>query len=220
VIIPAVFPVFSRLQNDRDRLKDVFLKGSKLMSILVFPIFLGVAALGPELITTLFGYKWSPSFPVVQILAFVGLLQAFLSLNGSLVIALGRPVELLKIRILSSIVILLAFIIAVRWGIVAVALSYAVANFVVIAPFHFRLVLRVTALSMRKYFGQFGIAATASTLMVITIFALKYFLTGLQAHYGQILMYIFTAMIVYITTSLLMWPSLFTQLAPSSWREQ
>lgn len=218
VVIPAVFPIFSRLQNDNAQLQAVFLRGTKLLSIVVFPLFLGVASLAPELITALFGGKWAPSIPVLQVLVFAGLLQAFLSLNGSLVIALGRPVDLLKIRIFASIVILIAFVISVRWGIVAVAVAYAAANFILIAPLHFRLTLRMTALNMRRYFGQFGVAAAASVLMVSAILGVKYLVVGWPSHYGQLLICSLTGMIVYMAASRLLWPGLFAQLNISSWR--
>jgi len=117
-------------------------------------------------------------------------------------------------------VILIAFIIAVRWGIAAVAFAYVISNFVVIAPLHFRLTLRLTALNARKYFSQLGVALAGSTLMVAAIGALKYVLPTWQSHYGQLFVYLTAGMAVYIVTSRLMWPSLFTQLEPSAWRRR
>ncbi len=73
----VALPTFSRLQNDLDRFRNTFYRATQLTSALAFPIFCGVAILAPELIVLLFGEKWIPAIPVLQILAIVGALRSF-----------------------------------------------------------------------------------------------------------------------------------------------
>lgn len=212
VVAPVVLPVFSRLQEEKERLRQVFFQGSKLISIVVFPIFIGIVVLGPELITTLFGAKWKPSVPIVQILVFAGLLQTFLILNSTLIAALGRPGEVLKIRILSSIIIVSVFIIVVRWGIAAVALAYVLINYLIIAPLHFRLLFRLVGITEKKYLSQFGCAFAGTMIMLTVIYATKYAVSGWLSTYGQLFLYLITAASVYLVTIRFIWPKFFSYI--------
>ncbi|MEJ2558700.1 MAG: lipopolysaccharide biosynthesis protein [Anaerolineae bacterium] len=91
IINAVAFPTFSRLQRDPKRMLRAFYNVTQYTSLLAFPVFSGLAALAPELVPALFGEKWAPSIPVMQVLALIGILQSVLFFNGSVMRASGKP---------------------------------------------------------------------------------------------------------------------------------
>jgi O-antigen/teichoic acid export membrane protein len=120
----VAFPTFSRLQVDRDRMREVFHQVTKITSIIAFPSFLGVALLAPELVVVFFGEKWTPSIPVMQIMAFIGILHSTTYFNATVLLSIGKPFLLFGVNLINALVNVIAILIAVRWGIVAVAIAY------------------------------------------------------------------------------------------------
>ncbi len=123
-------PTFARLQNDKKRLWKAFYDITQLISLLVFPIFLGMLVLVPEIVSALLGGKWSQSGPVLQILLPIGIIHCLLSPIVSILVGSGKPGKRLRLQALDSVVNLIGFTIAVQWGITWVAASYVIVGYV------------------------------------------------------------------------------------------
>jgi PST family polysaccharide transporter len=122
-------PTFARLQNDKKRLWKAFYDITQLISIIVFPIFLGMLILVPEIVSALLGEKWSQSAPVLQVLLPIGIIHCLLSPIIAILVGTGRPGRRLRLQALDSVVNLIGFAIAVQWGIVWVAASYVIVGY-------------------------------------------------------------------------------------------
>lgn len=135
-------PLFARLQNDKERLWKAFYDITQLISLIVFPIFLGMLVLVPEIVTSLLGEKWSQSAPVLQILLPIGIIHCLLSPIVSILVGAGKPGRRLRLQALDSVVNLIGFAIAVQWGIVWVAASYVIVGYT-LAPFWYWSVAKI-----------------------------------------------------------------------------
>lgn len=122
-------PAFARLQNDKDRLWKAFYDITQLIALIVFPVFLGMLVLVPEIVTTLLGDQWGQSVPVLQILLLIGILQCLLSPIISILVGSGKPGLRLRLQVIDAIINLIGFFIAVHWGIVWVAASYVIVGY-------------------------------------------------------------------------------------------
>lgn len=169
----VAFPTFSRIQHEPERIRRAFYKATQYTSLLAFPAFIGLAALAPELVPTLFGEQWTPSIPVMQVLALIGILQSVLFFNGSVMKAKGKPSWNLGIMFLTTICSVIGFLIAVQWGIVAVAISFVIAGYLV-APVSYAALHRLIKVNIKIYSQQFLAPLSASLLMVAAITGLKY----------------------------------------------
>jgi O-antigen/teichoic acid export membrane protein len=78
------------LQDDLALLRAGYLKLLRIISIINFPLFLGLCAVAPLAVPLIFGEKWTPAVPLVQILALVGVFYSTGNPAGSLVLARGR----------------------------------------------------------------------------------------------------------------------------------
>jgi O-antigen/teichoic acid export membrane protein len=160
VINRVMFPSLSRLRDDPDRLRRIYLAGVGATAFAAFPICFGLAATAPRLIPTVLGPQWNPAVPVAIILSLVGVLQAVGASVGPVFLATGAVRMFAAWGVLSSAVVLTSFVVGLRWGIVGVASAYLVATVVLVYP-SLRISLRPLSLGARDL-----IAVTWRTMII------------------------------------------------------
>lgn len=82
---------YSRLANDSPAFRKVFLDVGSMVALVALPAGVGLAVLAEPLIMLVLGAKWAGVVPLLQVLAFSGVLVALGSNNGVACIALGKP---------------------------------------------------------------------------------------------------------------------------------
>ena len=122
----VTLPVFSRMQEDRERLVRTFLSVTRLSLSIAVPAFAAGAVLAPFVIPALFGDRWGPSIEVMQILSLVGLVTCVASFDRSALIAVGRVRLALAIAVSGALAAVVAFVIGAQWGINGVAIAIVV----------------------------------------------------------------------------------------------
>jgi PST family polysaccharide transporter len=172
----VVFPTFSRIQHKPERMRRAFYNVTQYTSLLAFPAFIGMAVLAPELVEAFFGKQWAPSVPVMQILALIGILQSVLVFNGSVIKASGKPSWYFGVVLLTSVLSVIGFLIAVRWGIVAVAAAFVIVSYLV-APVSFIAIRKLIQIDFRTYLRQFVAPLLASSIMIAVLLGLQYLLS-------------------------------------------
>lgn len=90
VITRVAFPVFSRIQNNEDKLKKGYIKVLELLSLVNFPIMACLAVVAPIAVPIIFGNQWLPSIMLIQVLAVAGLLRSTVNPVGALLLSKGR----------------------------------------------------------------------------------------------------------------------------------
>lgn len=90
IITRVGFPLMSRVQNEPDQLKMIYLNILRMTASVNIPIYIGLAVFAPEVVVLLFGEKWLISTDVLRILAVWGLLRSTKNPVGILLIATGR----------------------------------------------------------------------------------------------------------------------------------
>jgi O-antigen/teichoic acid export membrane protein len=179
VTVPNVvsFPIFSRIQNDSDRLKSAFYEVTQLQSLLAFPVFLGLFAVAPEAVRVLYSEKWIASTPVLQLLMLTGITRSATYFYSSIFRASGKPSWRFGIYTLTAVLNVVGFLIVVRLGIVAVALSYVVVSYALM-PLFFFLIQKIVPVTLRSHLGQYAPAFFSSLFMIAVVLGLKHFLGG------------------------------------------
>ncbi len=105
----ALMPGFSLVQDDSDRLRRGLLSSFAAI-LIVLPIGFGVAALAPEFITVVFGAKWLPAAPILEILSISGAIGALSAPFGPLLMVKNKVKEVALVIVAGGIIILLAAI--------------------------------------------------------------------------------------------------------------
>jgi PST family polysaccharide transporter len=170
----VAFPTFSKLQHDPQRLERVFYKATHFTSLLAFPAFLGLMPLAPDLVPIVFGDGWEPTIPVMQILAFIGILRTVFQFNGPVMMAMGRPDWRFKINIVNTVLNVACFVAVVKLGggILEVAIAFVVRSYL-FAPIGLWLIQKLIKLNLRPYLHQFRTPIISSLAMISIILGLQ-----------------------------------------------
>ena len=164
----VAFSSFSALQSQLDRMRNAFYLVTEMTSVFSFPIFIGLAVLAPQIIPLVFGADWEKAVPVIQVLALVGMLESVYYFNANVIMAMGKPSWRLKVNILNAIMNLIAFSIAVRWGIVAVAAAYVIRAYL-LSPLPLYLVKKLIGIEFRAYIEKLIPQVVSGIFMAVAL---------------------------------------------------
>lgn len=153
VVGRALFPVFSNMQTERERLAIAYMRATAAIMLVTAPLMFGFFVLREPFVIVTLGDSWHPVVNVLAWLVPVGLLQTIGTLVGTLYQATGRTDLMFKWAIAAGLLVLPAFVIGLHWGIVGMAAAYAGASLILFWPglaLPFRLVgLRVSNVLLR-----------------------------------------------------------------------
>lgn len=90
-VAQVALPLLSRLQFEPARLKRAYQAATQFSCLAIYPCFVGLASVAPDIVDLLFGQRWRPSSPYVAVLGFLVLLQVPRMAFTPLLTALGKP---------------------------------------------------------------------------------------------------------------------------------
>lgn len=135
VVSNVMFPALSSIQNDKVRIKRIYLEVVEVISFITFPLMICLIAIAHNFILAVFGSKWAEVIPVIQILAFVGVIQSIGNPVGWIYASLGKTKWMFWWGIFASTITILAIVIGIIIGsIYSVAIAYLITSFLLIYP--------------------------------------------------------------------------------------
>ncbi len=90
LITRIAFPLFAKVQDDRERLRRGYLRMINVLTTINAPLLIGLASVAPLLVPVVFGSKWMPSVILIQLLSLSGLQRSIFAPIGTLQNAKGR----------------------------------------------------------------------------------------------------------------------------------
>jgi O-antigen/teichoic acid export membrane protein len=210
----VLFPAFSRMQDDRERLADAWIRVSRLVGAISVPALVGLVVVAPDFVEVVLGDSWRDAVPVIQILAWAGLIQSLQTLNGEVLLALDRVGVLLWFTALWLAATVSAVAVGVSWGIVGVAACYAVAN-VLVEPLNAYLTARALRTSVWRFVFAFAGIAQAAALMALAVLGVRELLVagGLPPAL-RLAVCILVGIVVYVPCCLWREPAVAAELKP------
>lgn len=166
------FPAFSQMNDDRERLADVWIRATRLLGLISIPSLVGLIIVAPDFVGVVLGERWRDATTVIQILAVVGIVQSLQTLNGEVLLALGRAGTLFRFTMLWFAGSVGAFALGVQWGIVGVAACFAVAT-LLIEPVRTYLTTRALGISIWRFVGSLTGVVQATGLMAAAVFTAR-----------------------------------------------
>jgi len=98
------FPVLSTFQDEKQKLRETSSKILKLTVFVIFPLLFGLAATSSSIVKVVFSDLWLGMIPVMQVLAFNGLLIPLHKINLNILTVIGRTDLYLKLEIIKKII--------------------------------------------------------------------------------------------------------------------
>lgn len=177
----ALYPALSAVNTDTARLGRAYVRAVSMLSVIVFPMLTGLAIVAVPFIDVLFGAQWGPVAPIVQILAFVGLLQCVGSVANDIWKARGRSGLLLRWAMIRTVGFVTAFSIGIYFGeLTAMAMAYLIANIVLLVPFQLG-VLKELNLSALRFLKSLAPQFVSTLIMSVGLLSVGTVFPGLQA---------------------------------------
>ena len=144
----VLFPAFSRVQADPERLAVGFRRATLVNGLVLFPASAVLVVFAPEVIRVVIGGQWDAAVLPFQILALVMMLRTSYKVGATVGSAAGRVYAVAVANIIYMVCVIGGAIISIRWGIAGVATSTAIA-IGVIYLLCCRIAMDVTKLSAR-----------------------------------------------------------------------
>jgi O-antigen/teichoic acid export membrane protein len=166
----AVFPGYSLMGEDVAQLRAAYLSVTGVVALVALPAGAAIAAMAPILVPLLLGSKWLGTVPVIQIMAFFGMVTALQSNSFSIFLATGRPrVPALLGGANALLLIALLPLGVTALGIVGAAWVTLGATLAVM-PAHFYMLMRLLQCRLRDLLGVLWrpLLATAALYAAIT----------------------------------------------------
>ncbi|MFK7847040.1 MAG: MOP flippase family protein [Rhodothermales bacterium] len=165
VISKVLFPSFSSIQQDHAKIKHVYLKVTRIIAFVTFPLMLVLWALSENFVLVVFGEAWQDMIPLLKVLCWLGIPQSILTLNGSLYHALGRADLAFRVGLLLKANIVIGLIAGLYMGgLMGLVIGYAIAGVINFYPSFFfagRLVSLYIVEQLRNLTGVFFCALAA-----------------------------------------------------------
>jgi O-antigen/teichoic acid export membrane protein len=168
----ALFPTLSRLQDDKERLGQGYVRAAAAVFVITTPLALGLFALREPFVLALMGERWLKVADLLFWLAPLSMVQSVQSTVGWLYLSTGRTDLMFRFGVYYGTGITCGIAVGLQWGVEGVAVAYCASTLVLLwLPMvaGFRLIgLRVTAFLRR-------LAPTFFTglLMVVSIAAVS-----------------------------------------------
>ncbi|ADQ84969.1 MOP flippase family protein [Methylovorus sp. MP688] len=129
VVNRVLLPTLSRLQNNKDEAKTLYLKSLNMIVTLTAPMMVGLWVLREPFVAVAFGPKWTAVVAILAWLAPVGLIQSAVSTTGTVFTAYGKTNLMFKLGLLGTVINVTSFLIGAQYGLVELAFFYFVGNF-------------------------------------------------------------------------------------------
>jgi O-antigen/teichoic acid export membrane protein len=130
----VAFPALARLQDNRARMREYFLKGYSSFHCVILPLIAVSLLFADDIVRVLLGPRWSAAVIIFRLLAPTVLAFALINPLGWLLLASGHALRSLKIALFLVPVVITGYSLGLAYGAQGVALGFSVAMMLLLLP--------------------------------------------------------------------------------------
>jgi len=191
----VLFPTFSSIQREKERIQNAYLKALKYTNLLTIPLALGTIAIAPEFVTFILGEKWIEAILPLQIFAVYGLFFSIGTPAASVFLAVGEAKLAAKImagHLLFIIIFIYPFLL---WGgIIGAALCVTLST--ILMYFLIRTILVCSILDI-KFFKSIKVLKAPTIASLIMFFSVMMAKTLMGSSLYTLFVFIFIGVVIY-----------------------
>jgi O-antigen/teichoic acid export membrane protein len=165
----VAFSAYARLHQSGGDMAGAFPGAVRLVMLAAMPFYFGVAAVAEPLVQVMLGPKWLEAVPIVQLLAIAMPCWTLQTLFQPAIDAAGRPGVTAGTTAIGAVLLPVAFLVGVRYGIAGIAAAWIVAHPILLAIVAAR-ALPVLGIPAGRYLRAIAppvLAAAAMALLVV-----------------------------------------------------
>lgn len=128
VISSVLFPSLAQIQDDVNRVNVIFLKITRTIAFITFPLMAILCIGADSFIKLIFDEPWHKMIPILQVLSGVGAVQSIATLNGNIFMVKARTDLAFKLNILNSFCYVTTFYFTSQINLLTLTLVYLSVN--------------------------------------------------------------------------------------------
>jgi len=133
----VLFPSFSRMQKNPDKVRYAYLRSVQALSLISLPICVLLFLAGPEIVNAVYGPKWEDSITPLRILSLAGFIYTLYIPCTALLLALGKAQTYTKLQVVYSAAIVLSVLSVAGYGINYIASAVSCAILLCYIPYYY-----------------------------------------------------------------------------------
>ena len=195
----VTYPVLCNIQEDDERLKNVYRRFLKLSAFIIFPLMLGLSAVSEPFVEIFIGRQWSYCSSLLQILCFSMMWFPIHAINLNLLQVKGRSDLFLRLEIIKKTIGVTILCVTIPMGLTVMCFGQIVSS--------------IIALTVNTYYTGKLIGVgffkqmkdlLPTTLLSLVMFAIVFTVVHLiDDIYLQLLCGIIVGIVIYISASIL-----------------
>lgn len=133
----VTFPALARIRDDASKFAEGYRQLVQVVSFVMFPLMLGMSAVAEDLFALLLGEEWMPTVPYFQVVCLSGLFSPIALTSYNVLKVMSRGPLIVRLELVKKLIMTLIFawtipqsVMAVVWGLVAIAFCEMAVNFV------------------------------------------------------------------------------------------
>ena len=129
VIIQVMYPVYSSLQDNKEKLISTVLMNLRIIAYTIFPLLAILILIADPLIPIIFGKKWQISVQYYRILCIGGFFVSLQNIFFYAIAAIGQSKVLFKWSFYKWSFLIMAIFVGVQWGMLGLMWGIVFSNF-------------------------------------------------------------------------------------------
>ncbi|OGU75974.1 MAG: hypothetical protein A2V93_11085 [Ignavibacteria bacterium RBG_16_34_14] len=165
----VLFPSLSRIQNDKEKLKKIYLSSISVVGFILFSICFGISVTAEQIVMVILGEKWIAAVPVLQILALATPLNFISHFDGIICDATANLNK--KLVLQTSYVIMLAgfFYFLGGFGLIGFAAGLVCASLLRNVGYYF-ITKRALGFNSKELFNSFYPSVISALFITLIIY--------------------------------------------------
>jgi PST family polysaccharide transporter len=161
ILTRVLFPAFSTIKDDNQKFKKSYLRVIFFISLVSFPLMIGLISVAGLFVDVLFGDKWDGLAILLIILAPSGILHSIYTTVGVLYTAKGNTDTQFKLGAVDSFLTVGGFFIGLSYGVNGVAFAYLTVSIIMLYP-----IFKIS-------WGQIELSVSEGLLVILPIFIIS-----------------------------------------------
>jgi len=173
IISGALFPTFSKVQDNYEIIKEAYLKTIKILSLIFIPAAGGIYILAPDFVNVFLGAKWLPATTSLKILIWASFIWSLTVVTSPVFQALAKPkIETFTNVLRLSLLLTLVYPLINLFGIPGAAMAVFAGVFVSTLGSLF-FVAKIINIKFMSFVEVFIIPVISTFIMILSVYYLK-----------------------------------------------
>lgn len=174
----AIFPAMSRIQEDKDRLTNAYIKGISIISLVSLPSSIFIYLLSDDIVNVILGSNWQSAARPLQILSISLLFRMGYKISDSLTRATGYVYSRAGIQfVYATVVLLAAYLGGINWGLNGVAAGVVIAiiiNYLLMSIIAIKILKLRLGKFIKAHVNGIYMAVLVGVITVLNLLVLSY----------------------------------------------